>query len=358
MKSPPVRFSCYQDRVLSEMPLLDMRVFLSSTYLDLAEHRRAATEAIQRLGAQADRMEIFGARPEEPTTACLDEIEHADVFVGIYAHRYGFVPSDSNESVTEREFRHANSLKKPLFCFLVEDGHPWPPNMIEGGTGQQKLGDLKRRIQETTTRDTFTSPADLAYKIATSLGRYLSQSASGTPSKREPDRIYVSELQQARSFEELLTLTVRLLEKETLTDYNQIFLTSVSAYGQHLIAVADVISGFKQRYRVAALGGILGRCFQTGEVANVGDVRTRPGYFQAVPATRSELVVPIRSQKAVVGVLNSESEERDHYTAQRQTSAVAIADALGASLPEFGWSPGRAADDLPWIRLDPTQRAG
>jgi hypothetical protein len=39
-----------------------MQVFLSSTYIDLVEHRKAALDALERLGQQVGRMEIFGAR--------------------------------------------------------------------------------------------------------------------------------------------------------------------------------------------------------------------------------------------------------------------------------------------------------
>jgi pimeloyl-ACP methyl ester carboxylesterase len=43
-----------------------MNVFISSTYRDLAEHRRAGADAVERLGLQLQRMESFGAMPEEP----------------------------------------------------------------------------------------------------------------------------------------------------------------------------------------------------------------------------------------------------------------------------------------------------
>ena len=66
-----------------------MKVFLSSTYIDLTEHRRAATAAMERLGHTVGRMEIFGARAEEPTMACFGEIEQCDMLLGLYAHRHG-----------------------------------------------------------------------------------------------------------------------------------------------------------------------------------------------------------------------------------------------------------------------------
>ena len=151
-----------------------MRVFLSSTYEDLVEHRRLAAEALERLGQQTGRMEVFGARSEEPRDACLREIEQSDLFVGIYAHRYGFVPSGSNLSITQLEFRHAKG-RKPIFCFIVVENHPWPPSMIEEEPGKTKLRAFKSELSEGLVRDTFTTPEDLAFKIAASVGRYLAE---------------------------------------------------------------------------------------------------------------------------------------------------------------------------------------
>lgn len=70
-----------------------MKVFLSSTYNDLTDHRRAAHDALEQLGLQVIWMEAFGARPVDSTTACLNEVEESDLFVGIYAHRYAPIPS-------------------------------------------------------------------------------------------------------------------------------------------------------------------------------------------------------------------------------------------------------------------------
>ncbi len=81
-----------------------MKVFLSSTYNDLIEHRKAAHDALEQLGLHVIWMEAFGARPEESTKACLDEIEECDLFVGIYAHRYGQIPEGKDISITEEEF--------------------------------------------------------------------------------------------------------------------------------------------------------------------------------------------------------------------------------------------------------------
>ncbi|MGE0815839.1 MAG: DUF4062 domain-containing protein [Vicinamibacterales bacterium] len=150
-----------------------MRAFLSSTYADLTEHRRAVTAALTRLGLTLSRMEDYGARPADATSACFDEIEQSDLFVGVYAHRYGFVPSGSEISITEAEFNHAASLRRPTFCFVVDDEAIWPHELYEEGHGQALLAAFKARVDTLVVRDTFTTPDVLATRVAASVGRYL-----------------------------------------------------------------------------------------------------------------------------------------------------------------------------------------
>jgi hypothetical protein len=150
-----------------------MRVFLSSTSSDLREHRKAVSEALKRLGLDLSEMEDYGARPDDATSACLDEIDHSDLFVGVYAHRYGYVPTGSVVSITETEFNHATSLRRPTFCFLVDDDALWPDHLRENGPGKALLAAFKARLDTLVVRDTFTTPDVLATRVTASVGRYL-----------------------------------------------------------------------------------------------------------------------------------------------------------------------------------------
>jgi hypothetical protein len=120
-------------------------------------------------------MEVFGARPQEPLAACLSEIEDCDIFIGIYAHRYGYQPTQSQTSITETEYDHATELKKPIFCFMVDEDFNWPPKMIEDHPAKLKLQNFKHRVGQAVVRDTFTTPEVLAYRVATSVGRYIAE---------------------------------------------------------------------------------------------------------------------------------------------------------------------------------------
>jgi CheY-like chemotaxis protein len=155
------------------MLMIVMKAFISSTYRDLTDYRKKTAEAVERLGQQGIRMEVFGARPEGATEVCRNEIDESDIFVGIYAHRYGFIPPGCDLSITEMEYHYAIERKKPAFCFVIDEDYPWRPSFIDGEPAQSKLKAFKGKINASLVRDTFTTPEELAFKVATSIGRYL-----------------------------------------------------------------------------------------------------------------------------------------------------------------------------------------
>lgn len=147
-------------------------VFISSTSADLKEHRAAVRESLLNAGYHPIDMADFMARSADATTACLDEVAEADLFIGIYAWRYGFIPQGSKVSITEQEFDEARQLEKPCFCFMVEEGYDWPPTFKEEGKGAELLKKFKARLDATLVRTTFTTPDSLAKKVLSSLARW------------------------------------------------------------------------------------------------------------------------------------------------------------------------------------------
>ncbi|HRQ23930.1 MAG TPA: DUF4062 domain-containing protein [Anaerolineales bacterium] len=159
-----------------------MKVFISSTYKDLIEHRAAAIRAVEGTNYQASKMEVFGARPDEPLDACLKEVEQSDLFIGIYALRYGFIPEGADISITEMEYRHAKTLGKPIYCFILDDeNQPWLQKWVEDEPGKSKLKDFKRRIQKDHVCDYFTTPDDLRAKVSNALSHYVANHIEPDP---------------------------------------------------------------------------------------------------------------------------------------------------------------------------------
>jgi tetratricopeptide (TPR) repeat protein len=151
-----------------------MKVFISSTYKDLIDYRAAAIRAVEGTNYQASKMEVFGARPDEPLEACLKEVEESDLFIGLYAHRYGYVPAGKEISITEMEYLHAKDLNKSIYCFVIdEENQPWLPKFMEGEPGASKLKDFKGRVQANHVCAFFTTAQDLGMRVANALSHFV-----------------------------------------------------------------------------------------------------------------------------------------------------------------------------------------
>jgi tetratricopeptide (TPR) repeat protein len=163
-----------------------VKVFISSTYKDLIDYRAAAIRAVEGTNYQAGKMEVFGARAEEPFEACLKEVEESELFIGIYALRYGFVPEDSEISITEMEYLHAKEKGKTIYCFILdEENQGWLTKWIEDKPGKTKLKDFKQRVLKVHVCEYFTTPDDLRAKVANALSHFVANhdnEASGVAS--------------------------------------------------------------------------------------------------------------------------------------------------------------------------------
>ncbi|NTW46988.1 MAG: DUF4062 domain-containing protein, partial [Chlorobaculum sp.] len=163
-----------------------MKVFISSTYDDLKEHRKAAHDALAKLGLHVIWMEAFGARPVESTKVCLKEIDECELFVGIYAHRYGYIPNGSKVSITEQEFLHAEAKGKPIFGYVVDKTHAWPPVFIEFEK-KAELDALLAKVKKQPV-EFFTTPDTLAKGVASSVGHHLSNNNGSSTSDYQPPK--------------------------------------------------------------------------------------------------------------------------------------------------------------------------
>ncbi len=150
-----------------------MKVFISSTFLDLREYREKVIEALRNFGEQYKAMEIFGARSEEPKTVSLKEVKNCDVFIGIYAHRYGWVPKNDEYSITHQEYEIAKKENKKVLCYFIEEDYPWLPKWMDEGGEKKKLEKFKQKVMEVYTPDYFTTSESLIPKISRDLARTM-----------------------------------------------------------------------------------------------------------------------------------------------------------------------------------------
>ena len=61
------------DGAMSKEALSVYRIFISSTAIDLTDHRKKASDALVRLGDLPVGMETFGAMPSDPVEVCQEK---------------------------------------------------------------------------------------------------------------------------------------------------------------------------------------------------------------------------------------------------------------------------------------------
>jgi hypothetical protein len=154
--------------------LKQQRIFVSSTFTDLKEYRIAVQNAIRQLGHVDISMEHFGARDERPQSECLRLVnEESDFFVGLYAHRYGFIPEGEKVSISEAEYEMATARGLKRFIYIVDESVPWVPSLIDKGRAEAKLSAFKKRLKADHICAFFSNKDELAAKVAADLGREL-----------------------------------------------------------------------------------------------------------------------------------------------------------------------------------------
>lgn len=143
-------------------------VFLSSTGKDLAEYRKGAIEVCNRLGLVPIGMEFFEAMGKGASEGSKRKLDGADVYVGIFAHRYGYTEQGYDKSVTEIEFDYAgDDLKLDRLCFVIDPDYQWLPSRIDFAN-YDKLTTFKTKINS-LIRDQFTTVEDLKLKLFQAL---------------------------------------------------------------------------------------------------------------------------------------------------------------------------------------------
>jgi hypothetical protein len=171
------------------------KVFISSTIRDLAEHRKVLLERLHTATHTPVAMEYFGSRTGDAEKVSTEALLEADVFVGIYARRYGYRPDD-DKSITELEYMAAKLGGKPAhrLIYLVQDGYSTSLLDAHQDTDPELLTLLdgfKRRLKKNEAVTLFTSPDDLAARVLADLNR-LFASAQTAPSPLPPNSTQIT----------------------------------------------------------------------------------------------------------------------------------------------------------------------
>lgn len=154
---------------------MNKTVFISSTFIDLKEERKVIWESLKKFDVLVRGMEQFGARKEDSLTTCINEVEQADIFVGIIGYRLGSIDKKTGKSYTQLEYDKAHKSGKEILIYIIDDeSSKVTPKYIEFDK-IPKLNSFKETLKERHTIDTFKDSNDLKSKIERQFEKYLTK---------------------------------------------------------------------------------------------------------------------------------------------------------------------------------------
>jgi predicted ATPase len=151
-----------------------LRVFISSTIDELAEERKIAREAINKLRLIPVLFEL-GARPHPPRELYRAYLEQSQIFIAFYWNSYGWIAPDMDISGVEDEFNLSEG--KPRLIYVKE---PSPGR-------QSRLAELLAKIQKTDSAcyKKFSNSRQLRELLENDLAILLSERFQGDEIKKD-----------------------------------------------------------------------------------------------------------------------------------------------------------------------------
>src|SRR5918994_3964587 len=153
-----------------------MRIFVSSTFEDLVDHRRAVRAALE---AEADfefgGMEEFGSSGLPTLETCRAAIDETEASVVLLGYRYGSLVPASNISYTEAEYEYAQMIAHPVFVYIRERFDEGVESSGEDAERQRLIREFRATVESEVVidRHEFTTPDDLASIVIRDLRRWL-----------------------------------------------------------------------------------------------------------------------------------------------------------------------------------------
>jgi tetratricopeptide (TPR) repeat protein len=191
------------------MPSLKFSVFISSTSEDLQPFREATERGILGLKELYPiDMKHFSPTADNALQVCYDAVQSADMFVGIYALRYGYTPDssvtykdkngvirhgDGKTSITEWEYQWAIEKGIPLLLFVLDKDASWDYRLVQADKSDQMKA-FKDHIGDKHTLKFFKDIAEYAQAVVIAMnhayGKILAERMSIRPT---PDQIKAQE---------------------------------------------------------------------------------------------------------------------------------------------------------------------
>ncbi|HEX8117498.1 MAG TPA: DUF4062 domain-containing protein, partial [Pyrinomonadaceae bacterium] len=221
------------------------RIYVSSTFSDLESHRAGVRAALQRLGHEDVAMERYGAEDRRPVEKCLEDVETCEVYIGIFAWRYGFVPPTHDKSITELEYRRAFESGKECLIFLIDKKAEWPFDQIEM-EAMDKINALRAELSERHVVSFFKNEAELRTLVTEAVANWERRKGlKPRPGAGDWDS-YRQAVFEAHRWVRLAVIAGAKQDRITRIPLVEVFVPQVCKPGQPLYEIPEEVLRFKR----------------------------------------------------------------------------------------------------------------
>ncbi len=150
------------------------QVFISSTYIDLIEERKAVTETLLSADCIPAGMEAFCAEDDEQFNVIKKVIDLCDYYILILGKRYGSINSETHLSYTEMEYDYALSRGVPILVFPIDGRMGKDPDEDEMANNLLKLFKIKVSDKRLTS-GSWKNAEELSKQVALAMPKIIAR---------------------------------------------------------------------------------------------------------------------------------------------------------------------------------------
>ena len=159
------------------MPTGPLKVFISFTAEDLAEHADVVVDQLRRMEWIAIDHRDWAPTGERSVRACKEKVAECSVLVLLVAHRDGWIPpsqkgGDDRTSITWMEYQWACAMNIPVVPFVAQSEEGWPERLVErlsNATIEPALNAFKAELREHIVAFFHHEPTSVLEKLEIGL---------------------------------------------------------------------------------------------------------------------------------------------------------------------------------------------
>lgn len=150
------------------------KAFVSSTFIDLKDHRAHVIRSLRRAGFDVDPMEDWTADSDEPKKFSQDRLAGCDVCILLVGFRRGFVPEGEALSITQMEYEAALEQGVEVLVYQLDDNAKWWAK-YDAREKDQALGLWRNRLGKEHGVEFFTDDPQ-SVDVTSALTRWMAKS--------------------------------------------------------------------------------------------------------------------------------------------------------------------------------------